>query len=155
MNAAEPTTLLAELIRGDANLVPEVARRHGALLLVLFGSAANGTRRPDSDLDLAVLFPGPAPEQGWQQREDDLLFDLEDELQPACRIQVVALNRAPELLQKEVADHGVVLYADHPGGWLHYRIGAYRRFADTAKYRRRRWERVLREYGVESDAART
>jgi predicted nucleotidyltransferase len=144
--------LLGGLFHGDVTLLPEIARRHGALLLVLFGSTATGKRRPDSDVDLAVLFPGPAPEHGWYEREDDLLFDVEDDLQPTCRVQVIALNRAPELLQKEVADYGIVLYADDPDRWLHYRIRAYRNFEDTEKYRRRRWNALLAEYGMLPDA---
>ena len=149
----EGLALLKGVVRGDASLLPEIARRHGALLLVLFGSTATGKRREDSDLDLGVLFPGPEPEEGWYRREDDLLFDLEDEVEPICRVQVIALNRAPELLQKEVADHGVVIYADYPDRWLHYRMRAYRNYEDTEKYRRRRWQRVVEEYGLDKNAS--
>lgn len=43
----------------DYSLVKEVARRHGASRVRLFGSRAKGVATPDSDLDLLVdLAPG-------------------------------------------------------------------------------------------------
>jgi hypothetical protein len=74
-------------------------------------------------------------------------------MQPSCGLELVTLNRTSELVQKEVADHGIVLYADHPERWLLYRIQANRKYEDTEKYRRRRWERVLKQYGPGAHAA--
>jgi uncharacterized protein len=39
---------------------PVLAERFGVTRLALFGSAARGTARPDSDVDLLVDFDGPA-----------------------------------------------------------------------------------------------
>ena len=39
---------------------PVLAERFGVTRLALFGSAARGTARPDSDVDLLVSFDGPA-----------------------------------------------------------------------------------------------
>jgi uncharacterized protein len=47
------------LSTGDYSLVKDVARRHGASRVRLFGSRAKGAAAPDSDLDLLVdLAPG-------------------------------------------------------------------------------------------------
>jgi len=143
----DPEAVLVGLVRGDLSTLPEVLSRHRVLLLVLFGSTAKGKRHPNSDLDLAVLFDGPPPED-WMDPEIHLEQDLDDLLQPTCEMQLVALNRASELLQKEVADHGLLLYEDQPGRWMWYRIKAYRRYEDTEKYRRRRWNALLRDYGL-------
>lgn len=43
----------------------EDLRRHGVRSLALFGSAARGDQRPDSDVDLVVEFEGPATFDGY------------------------------------------------------------------------------------------
>jgi predicted nucleotidyltransferase len=137
---------LRALVEGELSRVQEICRRHNVLLLVLFGSTVTGRRHADSDLDLAALFEGP-PGSDWYRREDALLNELEDALLPRCEVQLVALNRAPELLQKEIADTGVVLFSDAPDRWTLWRMRAYRAYEDTEKFRRRRWQKVLDEYG--------
>jgi len=150
MESAPPITSAAELlrplIRGDLRGLPEVAARHGVLLVVLFGSTARGRRRPESDLDLAVLF-GPAADPA-DEREERLAGDLDELLRPACELTLVALNRAPELLRKEVGETGIVLYEDEPDRWLRYRIQANRAFELTEKFRRRRWDWLRSRYGL-------
>lgn len=49
----------------------ELARRHGAVRLVLFGSRARGDAAPGSDIDLAV-YGMPPKERGtfWVQAEE-------------------------------------------------------------------------------------
>lgn len=50
---------LQELIRERRTDILRVARAHGATRVQLFGSAARGEARPDSDIDLLVdLEPG-------------------------------------------------------------------------------------------------
>ncbi len=57
----------------------ELARRHGAARLVLFGSRARGDAAPGSDIDLAV-YGMPLEERGsfWVQAEElPTLFKLD------------------------------------------------------------------------------
>jgi predicted nucleotidyltransferase len=143
--------LLNGVVSGSLETLPEVCRRHRVLLLVLFGSTVKGRRHEESDLDLAVLFDGESEDDSWILEEDRLAIELEELLRPRCDLSLVALNRATELLQKEVSDHGVVLYADDPHRWLLYRISANRRFEDTEKYRRRRWQELCRKYRIPTD----
>lgn len=56
---------------------PVLAQRFGVTRLALFGSAARGTARPDSDVDLLVAFDGPAT----SARYFGVQFYLEDLLQ--------------------------------------------------------------------------
>ncbi len=139
---------LRELVRGDPSALPEIARRNGVVLLVLFGSTAKGRpRRPKSDLDIGALFAGPPEDESWISEEAQLYDDLEVALRPNCELQVVVLNRANPMLQKQVAEHGLVLYADRPERWWVFRMRARKYYEDTEKYRRRRWEWVLRRFG--------
>jgi predicted nucleotidyltransferase len=53
--------------------ITEICRRYGVKELSVFGSAARGEMRPDSDLDLLVEFL-PDRKIGWE------FFELEEEL---------------------------------------------------------------------------
>lgn len=110
----------------------EVCRRHGVSLVVLFGSRATGTARPDSDLDLGVLvdeYP-VAPE-----RELTLIRDLVHALRRAD-LDVIILNHADPLLGYHAARDGRPLYEREPGAFDRFRFRAWKRFIDTARFRR-------------------
>ncbi len=51
---------------------PEIARRFGVKRLALFGSAARGELRDDSDVDVLVEFDGPATFDGYFRLKDYL-----------------------------------------------------------------------------------
>jgi predicted nucleotidyltransferase len=145
--ACGATDPLRSLVRGKLAALPTVAMRHGVLLLVAFGSTVRGRRRAGSDLDLAVLFLGPPQDETWLSEEAELAWELERVLKPVCELDLVVLNRASAPMQKAVADEGVVLYADEPNRWSLFRLRARRNYEDTEKYRRRRWEVLLKRYG--------
>jgi len=62
---------------------PVLAERFGVTRLALFGSAARGTARPDSDVDVLVDFDGPASSDAYF----GVQFYLEDLLH--CPIDLV------------------------------------------------------------------
>ena len=72
---------------------------HGAAAVYLFGSAAHGVLRHDSDIDVGVLLSQPPPSTLEGQP-----FDLEDELERALGrpVDVVVLNTAPADLRARV-----------------------------------------------------
>jgi predicted nucleotidyltransferase len=78
-------------------------------LAILFGSAARGRLRPDSDLDIAILPLDP-----------ELPLASELDLQVALTratgrsVDLVRLDQAPTLLRWEVARYGRVLAAHPP-----------------------------------------
>ena len=81
---------LEELVRQKRDEILEIARRHGAGNVRIFGSVARGESTPDSDLDL--LFDVVGPTTPWFP--GGLLADLEELL--GCRVDVVessALHR--------------------------------------------------------------
>ena len=82
----------------------ELARRHGARKLVLFGSRARGDFRERSDIDLAVY--GMPPEN-----RTSFWLDVE-ELPTLLKLDIVhvAPDMAPEFLSNIEKD-GVILYA--------------------------------------------
>ena len=51
-----------DLLQGQRERIADICRRYHVRRLSLFGSAATGTQRPESDVDLLVEFvPGQAP----------------------------------------------------------------------------------------------
>ena len=75
-------------------------RAAGASFALVFGSRARGDARPDSDLDVAAWWDGPAP-ASW-----------EVDLPPG--VDLIVLDRVPLELAGRVALEGVVLYDDDP-----------------------------------------
>jgi predicted nucleotidyltransferase len=72
-----------ELLKILSEAKPLLAERYGVTRLALFGSAARGEARPDSDIDILVGFDGPAT----SARYFGVQFYLEDEL--GCTVDLV------------------------------------------------------------------
>jgi predicted nucleotidyltransferase len=68
----------------------------GLRLVMLFGSRASGTARPDSDLDVGILLDAPMPAAQVQQ----IVASIAGEF--GCPVDVVDLFGAPEPLLGEV-----------------------------------------------------
>ncbi|HYN21683.1 MAG TPA: nucleotidyltransferase domain-containing protein [Thermoanaerobaculia bacterium] len=83
--------------------------RFGLDTLWLYGSEAEGTARPDSDVDLAALF---------RRRPEGLeLFDARTELEEILRrdVDLVDLDQAPPPLGRQGLKHGCLLVDRNPG----------------------------------------
>jgi uncharacterized protein len=96
-----------------ATLLPALhAAFPDALAFYAFGSRVQGTARPDSDLDLAVLVPGYA---------DPLaLWSLAAELsvQAGCDVDLLDLRAASTVMQYQVLTTGARLWAQEPDAGL-------------------------------------
>jgi predicted nucleotidyltransferase len=123
--------------------VAEIARQEGIDLVVLFGSAVRGRLGSESDVDIAVRFAGGRPEFAAEAR---VAAALHEALKPPRELDLVVLNHASPLLMIQVADDGVPLYEASAEVWPRFWLYARRRFEDTAKYRRRRWEALKQRY---------
>lgn len=90
-------------VKLDAALLAEVAaalRAADARFALLHGSRVSGGARPDSDVDVAAWWEGPAP----ASFEVDL----------PTGVDLVVLNAAPLELAGRIAVHGQLLYDDDP-----------------------------------------
>jgi predicted nucleotidyltransferase len=96
-------------------------------LLVLFGSAARGRSRADSDVDVAVLADGEA--------DLDAAFLALAPRFRTSQLDLVDLRRAGPLLAFEVARSGILLVERAAGLFREFQSLAYRRFVDTKKLR--------------------
>ena len=107
-------------------------------LLILFGSQASGKTHLRSDVDVAALGDRPLTgdeKEAVRERMARQFKASED------AVDVVDLWNAPPLLAQEIAARGKLLEGT-PADFLRFRVLAWKRYQDTAKFRRAR-ERAL------------
>ena len=122
-----PPTLDEDILRA-AETLPGIA------VLVLFGSRAQGTPRPDSDLDVAVL-PDTTDSRARRYLQADLAVALAD-LAPDGRVDVVLLDEAPDFLRQRIMQTGRVLINRDNDAWKELRVRTMREYGDSEYYRR-------------------
>lgn len=99
-------------------------------LAALFGSAAKGKLRPDSDVDVyVVLEAGAAWTLGWLS---SLSSELEGIVGRPVDVVVEDRDRTSALLRMEVARDGVLLVQRQPWDWTTVRANALIDYADLA-----------------------
>ena len=122
----------------DQAILKAAADIPGISVLVVFGSRARGTHRPDSDLDVAVLPDTEDPRVRWHLQAG--LAAALAELSPEGRVDVVLLDEAPDVLRQRVMETGRVLIDRNPDAWKELRVRTMREYGD------REWaRRLLRE----------
>lgn len=125
---------------GDA--VREVVLDGPALrLVIIFGSAAKGRLRPDSDIDIAIL---PVSEDLPLREEAMLAVRLEQRL--GRSVDLVRLDHASTVLAWQIARDGVVAYASHPAEhprFVAYAASEYADFAPALEAASRRFRERL------------
>ena len=107
-----------------------IARRHGARLLVQFGSTVSGQTHAASDVDVAVFFEGDPT----YTRLGGLLADLEP-IFPGRVVDLGLLNRADPLFLKKVLENARLL-AGSPRDLARLRLYGFRRYQDHRRFLR-------------------
>ena len=107
-------------------------------LIILFGSHAKKTAGMFSDFDVAVLADHPFTLQEKIQVGELLAEKLNVSEES---IDVVDLWDAPPLLQYQIAQYGKLLQGNEVD-FIRFKVLAWKRYQDTAKFRRIR-EKVL------------
>jgi predicted nucleotidyltransferase len=110
----------------------------GMRLIIAFGSRARGSAGRSSDWDVAVL---EDHELGIEEKISIASAIAKKFDFPEDSLDVVDLWSAPPLLQYRVAQEGKLLHGSKVD-FLRFRVLAWKRYHDTAKFRRAR-ERAL------------
>ena len=124
MDAAAIESELSAFFAADAR---------GAIAVYLFGSVARGEARPDSDVDVGILFEVVPP-----ATLDAPQFAIEAELERLLhrRVQVVALNRASsDLVHRVLRDGRIVLDCDRAAR-IRFEVRSRNEYFDMAPIRR-------------------
>ncbi len=106
-----------------------LASHPGVRLGYVFGSAARGALRADSDVDVAVRFAARPTLDGLAA----LALNLERAA--GRRVDVIDLDTAPPLLLREVVKEGRLLFAASDDERVAFETAALARYADTAHLR--------------------
>lgn len=117
-------------------IVDVLDRRFGLDALWLYGSEAQGTAKPDSDVDLAALF---------RQRAEPLdVFDARTDLEEILHreVDLVDLDQTSPILGMQVLQHGQLL-VDRDPGRRHAAYGRILSLYEDVKIIRREVEREL------------
>lgn len=106
-----------------------LARQPGVRLAYLFGSAATGRHRARSDVDVGIRFVS--------RPSLDELSELAAHLEQAAgrRVDLVDVDMAPPLLQREIVMDGRLLWATSDDERVAFEIQALARYMDTAHLR--------------------
>ena len=119
----------------DEQVLTAVQEIPGIAVLVVFGSRARGTPRPDSDLDVAVL-PESADSRDRWHLQAKIAVALAD-LAPEGRVDVVLLDEADNDLRQAIMESGRVLRGGDLEAWKELRVRTMREYGD------REWARRL------------
>lgn len=107
----------------------EIAERHGASLLLQYGSTVGGPTHAASDVDVGVLYDRAPPsllDQGA------LIDDLQERF-PGRRVDLAILDRADPLFLKKVLENCQLL-AGSPRRLAELKIYAFKRYQDHRRY---------------------
>jgi len=104
----------------------------------LFGSALLGKRKQTSDIDVAILLYGASLEEF-----SVLSFISSLEKVCGCRVDVVILNRAGEILKYEVRRSGRLIYERDPERRKKFEIFGRKTYEDFLYLHRRHAAAVL------------
>ncbi len=124
----------------DNDIVRATENFPGISVLVVFGSRARGTHRPDSDLDVAVL-PASPDSRARRHLQADVAVALAD-LAPEGRVDVVLLDEADAVLRQRILETGRVLLNRDNEAWKELRVCTVREYGD-GEWARRLWERDI------------
>lgn len=111
----------------DLEVLRAILREHGVAFALVFGSCADGSAGPSSDVDVAVWADGPLDE--WRMRGS--LPDVVD---------LVDLRTAPDALAGRVALTGIVVLDDDPVQRIRWQADTRKRHLDE-EFRRHRFRR--------------
>jgi predicted nucleotidyltransferase len=112
-----------------ATTLDAVARKHGIVLLVQFGSSVTGRVHPRSDVDLAVRLARPPDSLGALA---ELIHDLQ-RLFPDREVDVALLHRADPLLLRKITEACRLLYGS-PRALHELKIHAFKRYQDHRRF---------------------
>lgn len=110
--------------------IASIAEKHGLALVVLFGSHASGFTHKKSDVDIGYL---SAKDLDYREA-----YVITQSLAPIFRnpdIELVNLDRVAPDFQKQVAEHGIILFESHKGVFDFFSLSAHRRYMDTKPLR--------------------
>ncbi|WHH59317.1 nucleotidyltransferase domain-containing protein [Petroclostridium sp. X23] len=111
----------------DNEKLKELCLNHNILMVLLFGSHANGKCTDDSDVDLGLLM------EDDQYQHSSLLSDIIT-IFPDYEIDITILNHSDPVLRYEVISNYKILYCFEPIIFLNFYIKTIKEYNDIQKF---------------------
>lgn len=121
--------------------VRHVAKEIAISYALVFGSASQGSLRPDSDIDIAAKFEGEITLFGTIARVARTLQSV-----PGFRpVHVIGLNDAPLLLKYEIFATGKPVYIEDEHEYFEDRVRTIIEYLDYEPFIRMHYRRIVEE----------
>jgi len=138
--------------------LPVILKGRPVMLAYLFGSAAEGTALPSSDVDIALVLEPKCDISAYDRMKME--FDIAAEVEARCKIKeadVRSINSAPLTVKGMILTEGILLYSRDEEFRVdyetHYRK-LYFDFLPVATMMRDAFFRQLKEEGLSGGKAR-
>lgn len=125
--------------------IESILKKYPITFGYLFGSQAKQYSGPLSDLDLAVFFDTATT----PQERKELRFKIEEAISKAlkCSVDVIPLNDAQPLLEKEVVYEGNLIYSQNEAQRTHYEAQAISRWLDWKYHQNKLNQAIINKMG--------
>lgn len=129
------------------NKLKLIFRKHKVVFAYLFGSRAKGKIGRLSDLDIAVYFEPSVSSEERQKMRFRIEEEVERKLNFPEKVDVIPLNDAQPLLEKEVVYNGKIIYCKDGAKKAHYEARAISRWLDWKYYEDKLNRAIIKEMG--------
>jgi predicted nucleotidyltransferase len=147
-----------EIISGLQAELPAILQGRPVMLAYLFGSAAEGTALPSSDVDIALVLEPKCDISAYARMKME--FDIAAEVEARCKIKeadVRSIDSAPLTVKGMILTEGILLYSRDEEFRVdyetHYRK-MYFDFLPVVKMMREAFSRQVKEKGLSGGKAR-
>jgi len=131
------------LHRENASHFEEITKKFSIYFLLLFGSKAEGTDRPESDVDIAVY----ADHVLSEEEKVNLAFELSLILKTE-NIDLVDIKSAPPILKRKIFENYKILYLKEPFIFYQVEISSLKEYDESKILYEMRDER-LKEFLID------
>jgi predicted nucleotidyltransferase len=107
----------------------DIAKKHGIVLVLKFGSSVTGRVHPRSDVDIAVLLDRP----NVTLHEHSALLQSLQPLFPDRELDLALINRADPLFLKKIADNCELLFGP-PERLQALKLYTFKRYQDHRRF---------------------
>lgn len=129
------------------NKLKSIFKKHKVIFAYLFGSRAAGKVGGLSDIDIAVYFEHTISPRERQRIRFEIEEDIEKKLNLPEKVDVIPLNEAQPLLEREVVYNGKVIFSEDEDKRTHYEARAISRWLDWQYHQEKIDRAVEKQFG--------
>lgn len=129
------------------NAIQKILKKYPVVFAYVFGSQAKGKIGLMSDIDIAVFFNPEISEEKQGSLRYKIQNDIEIALNMPEKVDIVPLNHAQPLLEREIVYKGKIIYNQDDGQRAHYEASAIGRWLDWQWYDDQYNQAIIKGFG--------